>query len=62
MLRTEKIHCPYCGEKLDITLDLSSGGQNYIEDCQVCCRPMEISLEIDVGSERVLLTVRRDDE
>jgi len=25
-----------------MVLDLSAGGQTYIEDCEVCCRPIEI--------------------
>ena len=62
MLRPETIQCPYCGETLEITLDLSSGSQDYIEDCQVCCRPMEIEMAVDPRSEQVSLTVRRDDE
>jgi len=34
--------CPYCGEEISMVLDLSAGGQTYIEDCEVCCRPIEI--------------------
>ena len=38
------IACPYCGEFLTIALDLSAGSQTYIEDCQVCCQPMQIKV------------------
>jgi hypothetical protein len=32
--------CPYCGELNDISLDPGGGRhQEYVEDCQVCCRP-----------------------
>lgn len=32
--------CPYCGEENEIGVDPGSGdSQDYIEDCQVCCRP-----------------------
>ncbi|MEM7503109.1 MAG: CPXCG motif-containing cysteine-rich protein [Pseudomonadota bacterium] len=41
-----RITCPYCGETIDIVLDISAGGQSYIEDCQVCCQPIEISFEV----------------
>lgn len=41
------ISCPFCGESISILLDLSAGGQSYIEDCQVCCRPIQISFETD---------------
>ena len=41
------IYCPYCGEKIEILVDSSAGSQNYIEDCQVCCAPIEITIEVD---------------
>ncbi len=43
------VRCPFCGESQSITLDLSAGGQSYVEDCQVCCQPMQISFEVDDG-------------
>jgi transcription elongation factor Elf1 len=43
MQQSEKYFtCPYCGETVSILLDLSVNGQVYIEDCEVCCRPIEI--------------------
>jgi len=36
------INCPYCGETISIVLDGSIEEQHYIEDCQVCCRPIVI--------------------
>ncbi len=41
------IHCPYCGEAIDIVVDDSVDSQHYIEDCQVCCRPIDITVEVD---------------
>jgi hypothetical protein len=35
--------CPNCGERIDLTLDLSVPEQSYIEDCPVCCNPMAVS-------------------
>ena len=35
--------CPYCGEQISMVLDLSVEGQTYVEDCEVCCNPIEIS-------------------
>lgn len=38
-----RVRCPYCGEINEITLDPGSGNeQEYVEDCQVCCRPWHI--------------------
>ena len=34
------VHCPHCGEPNEVSLDPGSGNdQEYVEDCQVCCRP-----------------------
>lgn len=41
-LHEQRIHCPYCGEAIDILLDLSVDEQELIEDCQVCCQPMSL--------------------
>ena len=35
--------CPCCWEGISMVLDLSEGGQSYVEDCEVCCRPLQIS-------------------
>lgn len=57
-LSEQSISCPFCGEPMSITLDLSAGGQSYIEDCQICCQPMEIRFETD-GSELYFVQVDR---
>lgn len=41
------IDCPYCGEAVEILVDASIPHQQYIEDCQVCCRPISLSVAID---------------
>ena len=34
------VTCPHCGEENEVSLDPGSGSdQEYVEDCQVCCRP-----------------------
>lgn len=39
--------CPYCLEKISMLLDVSiDGPQTYIEDCEVCCNPIQITYEI----------------
>lgn len=62
MLHEVTVNCPYCGETLDTLVDASGGSQRYIEDCQVCCSPIEFLLEIDAGGELTGLEVRRDDD
>ncbi len=41
--------CPHCGERISMMLDLSAGSQSYIEDCEICCSPIEISYEVEEG-------------
>ena len=45
------INCPYCGESLEILIDSSVGYQEYIEDCQVCCKPMTLRIRIGADGE-----------
>lgn len=45
-LQTQVIGCPFCGESIEVLLDLSAGGQDYIEDCQVCCQPIRIRFDV----------------
>jgi len=42
--------CPYCGEEISMVLDTSVRRQSYVEDCEVCCQPIEISYIIEDGS------------
>ena len=40
--------CPHCGEELSARLDRSGGRkQQFIQDCEVCCRPIQIQVEFD---------------
>ena len=51
MLTPAEISCPYCGESIEILLDASAGDQRYIEDCQVCCRPIALSVQVDADGD-----------
>ena len=59
-LSYRQVQCPYCGEPTGMTVDGSAGEQVYIEDCTVCCRPIEVRLyrELDGWG----LEVHRDDD
>jgi hypothetical protein len=39
--------CPYCWEEISMVLDTSVRRQTYIEDCEVCCNPIEVRYAID---------------
>ncbi len=56
----ETVNCPYCGERITLLVDGSAGDQAYIEDCGVCCRPIEVN--VFFGGDGWQLAVRRDDE
>ncbi|MFQ5708939.1 MAG: CPXCG motif-containing cysteine-rich protein [bacterium] len=61
MRDTFEVVCPYCGEVNEIFLDYSGGlTQAYIEDCQVCCRPWEV--RIDLSEEEPIVTVVPSDD
>ena len=44
-----EIACPYCGETFPVTVDTSQGSTSMIEDCTVCCRPIEMQFECEAG-------------
>ena len=53
--------CPYCGESISMIMDQYHGPQEYIEDCEVCCRPIQIKYKIDDFSITHLDISRLDD-
>lgn len=43
----KSFRCPYCLEKISMLLDLSvQGEQSYVEDCEVCCQPIQVSYSV----------------
>ena len=46
-LAEKTLSCPYCGEVISILVDDSLAQQSYVEDCQVCCRPIVLDVTID---------------
>jgi hypothetical protein len=60
LLEEAVITCPWCWESIDMLIDLSAGSQCYIEDCQVCCNPIEISVESTAGELHALDAVRSE--
>ena len=45
-----EVDCPFCGEGITILVDPSVARQTYIEDCSVCCRPIEFSVLCEDGA------------
>jgi hypothetical protein len=56
-------YCPYCGEPIELWVD--EGGaqhQRYVEDCAVCCHPIEVEFSAGPDDEEGSLSLRRGDE
>ena len=44
--------CPYCLERISMILDLSvAGEQSYVEDCEVCCNPIQVSYSVTTNGD-----------
>ena len=43
---TTSLPCPYCGALIELEIDNTSGNQKYIEDCHICCRPINVSVTL----------------
>jgi hypothetical protein len=37
--------CPYCWEQVSVLVDVSQSSQTYIEDCEVCCNPIQFHVQ-----------------
>jgi hypothetical protein len=60
MLETFKQSCPYCGEPIELIVDESAGESEYVEDCEVCCRP--IVIQVRISADEVTLWLRAENE
>lgn len=66
-LPSYEILCPYCGERISVMTDAVAvpdevvERQRWIEDCSVCCKPIELSLAVDADGDTTVVA-RRDDE
>ena len=58
----QEFSCPYCGETNSLSVDPGGGKkQVLITDCEVCCHPIKVTVELDAGGE-VTLDVKQEDE
>ena len=56
------VQSPCCGESLDLWVDETGGSsQKYVEDCQVCCQPMEVFVSVEEDEECSVSVQRLDD-
>ena len=57
---THKDYCPYCGELIELIVDDSVPSQEYIEDCFVCCQPINVRVWVDEQDQQITLTLSSD--
>lgn len=62
VIHLRAVECPYCGESFETNVDASAGDQEYIEDCQVCCRPIVFRLTADADGNVQDLETRREQD
>ena len=58
LISEERCHCPFCAEPITIVVDFSAGSQAYVEDCQVCCEPMEVAVAVASDGNRSVRVAR----
>jgi hypothetical protein len=61
MLPTQVVDCPYCGESIELIVDDSVEHQQYVEDCFVCCRPINVDVAVDADGD-ISIRVSTDSE
>jgi len=55
-----RVLCPYCGQPVELLIDGTVANQRYVEDCEVCCRPLIV--EVDASADEPVVDVRRENE
>lgn len=60
-ITTLQVRCPYCGEVIEVVIDCSVEQQEYIEDCEVCCRPIVFKVIIDESGMPIIEAFTEND-
>ncbi len=60
-LAEQVVDCPYCGETIEVLIDQQEAGHQYIEDCQVCCKPIIFGVAVD-SRGHLSVSVRDENE
>lgn len=60
-LSEKSIGCPYCGETIEVLVDATDLDQQYIEDCQVCCKPIIFLVSESMQGELIVRVYSEDD-
>lgn len=55
------VSCPYCGEPVELRVEVLPEPQAYVEDCAICCRPIEVRVPPVDGRDAPHVRVRSGD-
>ncbi len=56
MDETVTIQCPFCGQEFELMIDATISSQRFVADCEICCRPLQVTAECE-GGDLVSLNV-----
>ena len=60
---TASVSCPYCGQASELQVDLAGGSkQEYVQDCEVCCHPWLVRVQLDGEGYASVSAMTLDDE
>jgi len=59
-LETHSAQCPYCGETIEVDIEILEEAQSFIEDCSVCCRPIQFEVTTNSEDEIEVLATRSE--
>ena len=63
LIDTVRVSCPHCGESSELRVDLAGGAiQEYVQDCEVCCRPWLVRVQLDAEGYASVEVRTLDDE
>ena len=57
---SHRFTCPYCGQFNECEIDAAEIGQVLIQDCQICCQPIEIEAQYDPNSATFFIQIHTD--
>lgn len=60
-VETRAASCPYCGEPIELVVDTSVAEQSYVEDCEVCCRPIVVHAATSDDDEATVRVARENE-
>lgn len=61
-LEEHLIECPYCAEVFTALVDPTTAGDQYVEDCEICCQPIVFLVSDNGDQAPCTVTVRRENE